>query len=744
MEDILNKREHESNSIKDYFNLIRNHLTMVSIITLSALIVSIIYAIKAPDIYKASTVLKVSKPQGSILNSPLIPDMQDFGSDRFIANEIEILKSYTIREKVANSLVEAFNNEKNKGRFNLILNKNFSLNNSKSSYPVKPKYELADFLAKAVSIDQKRGLDIVEISVESPSPYEAAVIANNYAQAYNELNLQSSRLQLTQVREFLAEQRKEKQKELLDSEEKLRLFQQAGGIVELDEQAKAMIKDMSDFDAQKNSAAIDVKVAEKNLAQYKSELKKQDPRLVDYVESFVTEPYLKSVQEQIAKLEIQKTIALADKESNSNKSLLTEYDNKIKSLKDKVEQKKVVYKSGILASNPEEVKLLTQKVIEEDVKYQASKASLQELNGIVSKYEGKFNKLPEATIEYARRERERAALEKLYLLVEQKYQEAQINEQSQPGNVIIVDNARIPERPSKPNRPLIILIGFVLGAGLGIGYAFIRNYLDNTVKVPEDIERRNINVLAWIPQMDVLTDGNKEYEFIVAKKPDSIPSEAFKALRTRVQFSRVEKDAIKTILITSSAPQEGKTTVSTNLAGSFAQAGKKTVIWDCDLRKPRLHNVFKANRFPGFTDYLFGQVAVEDIIRKSEVTNLDYITAGTIPPNPSEILGSPQFDDFLRMLKREYDIVIIDSPPVIAVTDAEILSRVADASMLVVSANTTEVGLMERSVELLVNDHSTFIGTILNNFSYKAGYGSYYKYYYYYSKPTNKGNIHQE
>ena len=158
---------------------------------------------------------------------------------------------------------------------------------------------------------------------------------------------------------------------------------------------------------------------------------------------------------------------------------------------------------------------------------------------------------------------------------------------------------------------------------------------------------------------------------------------------------------------------------------------------DCDLRKPRMHTVFKDERYPGFTDYFFGQTTYDQIVRKSEITNLDYITAGTIPPNPSEILGSPQMEAFLRRLREEYDHIVIDSPPIIAVTDSEILSRLVDMTILVVSANVTELDLMEKSVELLTHEQGSFAGVLLNNFSYKSGYGSYYKYYYYYSRPQN-------
>ena len=152
-----------------------------------------------------------------------------------------------------------------------------------------------------------------------------------------------------------------------------------------------------------------------------------------------------------------------------------------------------------------------------------------------------------------------------------------------------------------------------------------------------------------------------------------------------------------------------------------------------------MHTVFKTKRFPGFSDYFFGQVKLEEIIHKSDVPNLFYITAGTIPPNPSEILSSSQMVSFLDKLKKHFDIIIIDSPPIIAVTDSEILSRLVDSAILVVSANQTEVELMRKSAELLSHEKNSFIGVLLNNFSFKSGYGSYYKYYYYYSHHGGNG-----
>lgn len=725
----------EYHTLKDYWNLVQLNLFPIILIALTGLAVAIIYAISSPNIYKSTSVIKLAKPQGNILEAPLIAEFQDFGNDRFIANEIEILKSYQLREKVATALLDSFSvNKKSKNFFIIFDDSNPQLARKK----LRSVHSIAASLSNDVSVDQKRGLDIVEISAESQSPIEAAMIADLYADAYKEINLVYNRQQLTMIKDFLAEQREEKLSELAVVEETLLNYQEQRGIVQLPSQTTVLIEQASDFEAKMKSTQIDMTIAEKTLKQYKDELEKQDPEIKDYIESFATEPYIKSLQTQIADLQTQKDRALSGASSSQKRNeIINEIDKRIADLKDKLNNQLSVYRAGILASSPEEIKNITRKVLEEEVKYQALSASYKKLSEIVRDYDNRLNKLPTNTIDLARLQREQTAYEKLYILVEEKYQQALINEQSVPSNIFVVDKAIIPDSPAKPNRLLIVIIGLLLGVGLGISFAFVKNHFDNTIKTPEDIQNKNINLLAWIPKIDGLETGNKDFEFIVAKKPDASASEAYRALRTRIKFSKIDKDFLKTILITSPTSQEGKTTTTVNLAGSMALASLKTVILDADLRKPRVHAVFGHKRFPGFTDYFFGQSSYEEVIRKTSIANLYYLSAGTIPPNPSEILGSNQMESFLEKLKNDFDYVIIDSPPIIPVTDAEIIAQISDGTILVVSTNSTEMDLLEKSVEVLSKDKSTFLGVLLNNFSYRSGYSSYYKYYYYYSTPTN-------
>jgi capsular exopolysaccharide synthesis family protein len=748
MNDLNNNLELEKEnklSLKDYYFLIRNNLLIVSIIVVVSLAAAILYAYKQVNIYQATASLKITKPQSNILTTSFSTDAGDFSSDRFIANEIEIIKSYTVRKRAAQEIISFFKNDSvsNKSKYSVI----YDSERNRSHDPkgkILDADQLAGLLGNIVSVQQKRGLDFVEITTESPSPYEAALITNIYSNEYKQYNLESTRGQLTNVREFLEKQSVDKLNDLKQAEDQLSKFQEKGGIISLDAQSQNLIQQLTSLEAQRDATKIDIKSSQTELESLKAELNRQSPKVAGYLESLASEAYIKELQNNIAKLQVNRDLVQVNKNNVDNNLLNSNYNGEINRLKNILNEKIQSLKSDEPGGNPDILKDLSQKIIDAQIKIKSYQITLDELDSVLTKYEEKFNALPSTAIEYARFERQREASEKLYSLVEEKYQEALVNEQSKPGNVQIIDTARPPIYPSKPNRLLIILTGLLIGCIIALGFVFINNYFDNTIKTAEDIERRNINLLAWIPVIEGLgVNGNKNFEFIVATKPDSIPSEAFKALRTRVQFSKIGKDALKTILITSPAPSEGKTTIAINLAGTFAQSNKKTLIIDSDLRKPRIHSVFQATRSPGLIDYLFERASLEEVIRKTDLPNLYYITTGTIPPNPSEMLESIPMQEFLNDMRKKYDIVILDSAPVIAVTDSEILSRKVDATILVATAEVTEIDLMEKAVQLIKNEHSSFIGVVLNKFSYRPGYGSYYKYYYYYSQPTN-GHSHLE
>lgn len=217
---------------------------------------------------------------------------------------------------------------------------------------------------------------------------------------------------------------------------------------------------------------------------------------------------------------------------------------------------------------------------------------------------------------------------------------------------------------------------------------------------------------------------------ITHNNPKSPVSEAYRVLRTNIQFSSVDKP-LKTILVTSSGPMEGKTTTIANLAVIFAQCGSKVLLIDTDLRRPMLHKVFMLLNDRGLTNLLTAQKDSVSFIQHDVVKNLDVLTSGIIPPNPSELLSSNAMKNFIENIKNNYDIVLMDSPPVGSVTDASIISTYVDGTILVVKSGRTEVETVKRAKELLEKINANIIGVVLNNINKKQIGYSYYPYYYY-------------
>ncbi len=721
----------QKDSLKHFITLLRRNLILISIIFLLTLAATIFYVIKAKDIYTSTTTIKITKPQGSVLSSSLVPQFNDFITDRFIANEIEVMKSYKIREGVALNLLDSVKKSNNKADYFYIYDKT-----NESSPVLLSPLAFADVLPRVVTVNQKRGLDVVDIEVQSPSKIEASAIANIYAYVYLGYSLDLSKEEVTTLRKFLEEEKENRFQDLNISEAALQDFLQRNKIVLLDQQAQKLVDQISVFEAEKNASQIEIAAKEKSYSGLTNELKTIDPSLYDYLSGKVNEPYITRLQSDIADLEVKRDIdlSIATTENDKNK-VSADYNKKLALLKANLEDKVNTLKTSLFAGTPEQRREIGQKLLETGIEIQSLRSKSNTLAGLLGKYEAQFDKLPSNSIELAKLERKRKSAEKLFLILEEKYQEALVNERVKINNVVIIDPGVVASKPSKPNRPLLIIFGLFLGLGLGIGCGYIREFLDKSVKNPEELENKGVTVLSWIPSVQDFKElGALKTEFFVEKMPSSIISESFKALRTRISYSKLEAEPLKTILITSTIPSEGKTTVALNLAGSFAQAGKKVLLLDCDLRKPRIHTIFSKNKFPGISDYLFANVTLEEIIRPTSTENLSFATSGTIPPNPSELLGSNQMKDFIKLVKSKYDLIIFDSPPYLSVTDAEILFRLTDGTVLVVHANKTPIEAFMKSYGKLkaMNEHN-LLGAVLNNFSYKNAYGYYYNYYYNYN-----------
>jgi capsular exopolysaccharide synthesis family protein len=213
--------------------------------------------------------------------------------------------------------------------------------------------------------------------------------------------------------------------------------------------------------------------------------------------------------------------------------------------------------------------------------------------------------------------------------------------------------------------------------------------------------------------------------------PKSPVSETYRTLRTNIQFSSLDKKT-QTIMITSSGPGEGKSTISANLASVMAQSGNKTLLIDCDLRKPNIHKMFGLSNVNGLSNLLVEEIEIEKAVQHGPIENLNILTSGTMPPNPAELLGSEKMKNFINSLRKYFDYIILDTPPVVVVTDAQLISRISDGCLLVVSSRQVERDAAVKAKELLLKVNAKIIGVVLNKVEKgaKGGYKYYYHYYY--------------
>ncbi len=280
--------------------------------------------------------------------------------------------------------------------------------------------------------------------------------------------------------------------------------------------------------------------------------------------------------------------------------------------------------------------------------------------------------------------------------------------------------------PSSPKIVVNVLIALLLGGLLGIGGAFLVDYLDDSIKSADDVERATgLATLGAIPKMRLDSGKSQIYSLATLVYPRSSVAESFRALRTNLEFTGIDAP-IATILVTSPLPREGKTTVATNLAVAFAQAGHRTVLVDADLRRPEVHKFFALDNRRGLTSILRSDdISIADVALGTEDANLRIVTSGPPPPNPAELLASTRMTVILERLKRSAEIVIIDSPPVNLVTDAAILIRQVDGAILVVDAGHTSRTAVRRAADSLSRVGGRVLGAAMNRGSAASASGVY-------------------
>jgi len=731
--------------LRDYYRIILRHIKLIAIIFVVVMAATIYYTVRAPRIYESNgkILLELNK------QTDLFFSTGGFGRND-LNNQMEVIKSPSVMESAVEKLKR---------------------NPFAENFPILSLDNPSGILAKEIDVSAEREVDIVDVVFKSTNPTEAQAVVNAVMDSYQDESLKYARAEVTSVREFLEKQLDVTSKKLAISEEDLRAYKIANEVFALSEETKEMITNMVEFEAQLSSAQTELQIVEKKLNYLKGELIKIDEALGEEMES-ISSPVSEQLRQKLIENESKLAILMTKEGYTENHpqliSLQNEIDNIKRQMKSEIDKILEVNKYSF---NPldRRQKLFTE-IISTEVNFQTATAKVAGLETVVEDYSVRMSGLPDAELELARLERSKAINEEVYSMLVQRYEEAKISEEGKLSNIRIINRANLPESPVSPKVKMNILIGLLLGLGLGIGAAFLLESLNTKINNLSDVERYvKLPILGTIPdipldekhladiedKMSKEKDKQKLGELTTTQRqmvarlvphysPKSPIAEAYRTFRTNAVSlpAKVPGDG-RIFLVTSSGPKEGKSTSSSNLAITLSQMRSKTVLVDCDMRRPMIHNLFIVSRENGLSKFLTtDNIDIHDIIKPSGMDNLDIITAGHVPPNPSELLSSKKMDDLFAKLREEYDFIIVDSPPIIAVTDALILSKKVDQLLLVIRVNSTEREIIEQAKSLLHNIDVKVAGVVVNGIEvkkYYSGYKYYYYYYYYYYADDEKG-----
>ena len=590
----------------------------------------------------------------------------------------------------------------------------------------------------------------------SSSPEDAALLANVYAEEYIRQTQDASRSYLSTSRTLLEDQEAQRRAELRDAEDAVKVYMERSGAAGLDASGMRVVGSLAQAEATRDESRLELQVKQTQLDTIERELKAINPRLAQRVSSGL-ERQMEVLRTSLAEKEAkrQEIINFATKngtDPNRNPQYAT-LNREIAGLQAEMNSLSQNYVEEVLAVGGQEGSAvayagdLKRQATQLQIEIDGLKSRISNVNGRVQEYRGELQSIPGQSTELARLERTRQHAEQMYQYVVQRLQETEIAEQSEPGYARILRKASPPSVPDGPDRVRTILMGLLFGLGIGVALAMLRDKLDNRIYKPDQLRDRDIDVIGVIPDMAehiLHTHGGEETilhnghdvstSLVTLLDPLSVSSESYRHLRTAVQFSRPGV-IVQTVVVTSAAPSEGKSTTAANLALTMAQAKRRTLLIDADLRRPQQQRLFDLDLSPGLVQVL-DETDAAGPIPSTASDNLFILPAGALQSelgqsSPAEILGSKRMRDVIEAFRGQFDVIIIDTPPVLATTDAVLLSTQADATLIVVGAGKTKEGDLDHSLDMLADVGANVIGTVLNRFDLSMAYGYKYSYGHY-------------
>ena len=736
------RSEYTELTLEDIFRMFRKHRLLFVGVVIAAVALTGLYLFFATPIYEASVTVKIEPTSKSSMSDIFMDQVTGSYSSKDISTEVELIKSRSNFEKVITDLdlvdkmIEPEVKEK-------MIQEGYSEEDIVDS--------LAKTLSEIVTVSPVKDTRIVKISVQHANPALATDIANKLAEVYNEKLADLSKRDVRTKREFIESQIPLIEADLRQATDALKEFKETYKIYVLEEHAKSLLQILSNYDQQYNNLSLQLneKQAEKDaylqlLKEFESsEAEARVSKWIKTSETF-SNPVIAQLKSKRANLEIElaalkQQYPVTDPKVQAKITEIAKTDELIKK-----ETENFIRTGESQTLNPAYEDALIN-YISSTSNIQVLESRLQAVEKIKKSYEKQLAQLPELEQRLLELQRQVTVKENLYTLMLEKLEEAKISEAAVVGNAAVVDYAKSPRSPVKPNKKLSLAIGGVLGIFLGMLTVFLVEYMDKTLKSEEEIERYSgLSVIGRIPEIEDLVE-NKD-ELYVRSHPTAPQSEAIKLAASNVSFLIGEEK--KAIAITSVSPGEGKSFVAANTAFYMASSGYKTILVDLDLRRPRVEKILKLDTKKtsgkGITDLIKGEIELDQAIVKDYDNNLDVMPMGTRATNPTLLLSSKKLETILNTLKERYDRVIIDTPPALVTSDVSLIANKLDGIVLVVKPGIALKDGLRITINNLRTVGAPLLGVLVNGVNQHTSGYYYYYYYYYGEKGKKKKRGHKE
>jgi polysaccharide biosynthesis transport protein len=569
----------------------------------------------------------------------------------------------------------------------------------------KAQSRTIDLFLQNLTVMPIRNSRLVDVSFDSPDPALAANVANALARAYIDQNMEFKYLSSKEATDWLAARLGEQRKQVESSEQALQRYRESSkDAVSLEERQNIVVQRLADLNQAVTKAKTDRIEKESTYNQIRA--MQNDRTALDTFPAILSNNFIQQQKSELAELQRQQA-KLGEKLGDKHPDMVTNA-TAIRTVEAKIQV---------------EIAKIVQ-AMQND--YQRSIAQERSLTEALEQQKREALELNRKGSEYGVLSRDATSNRQIFESLMQRTKETAISGELRTSNIRVVDAAETPRRPATPNTRNNLLIGLLAGSVLGVGLAFFFEYLDNRIKSPEELTRHlGLPFLGMIP---ALFDYDVSAPLINNGVPANF-SESFRSLRTNVLFSTAE-EGVKTLVVTSTGPGEGKTLVSTNLAVGLAQAGMRVLLVDADMRKPRVHTVFDKSRQPGLSNVLVGTARFSETVHATQIPGLWMVPAGAYPPNPSELLSSKRFADLVASFGTHFDWAVIDTPPIMAVTDSSIVAHLTTGVVFVIGAEMTSRYAAQRAVEQIGRGNAKFLGAVLNRVDLKHNayyYSQYYK-----------------